>query len=257
MRLPRPLLLLALALAAALGAAPPRRVAVAAAADLQFALAEARAAFAEAQPGIAVALTFGASGNLHAQLLNRAPFDLFLSADQAYPAKLVEAGVADGSTLWTYGRGRLVLWVPAGSPLPVESQGLRALLHPAARRVALANPRHAPYGRAAEAALAQAGLLEALRPRLVFGENVSQAAQFVQSGAADAGLIAHALALSPALAAAGRAWPLPEGAHPPLEQAGVVLTHAQDRAAALAFRDFLRSPAGLAILRRHGFAVAP
>ena len=255
--MPRRLLLLVLPLATALGAAPPRRLAVAAAADLQVALAEARTAFARSHPDVEVGLTFGASGTLHAQLLNRAPFDLFLSADLGYPQRLVEAGAADGSTLWTYGRGHLVVWVPKDSPIPVETLGLAAVLHPAARRVALANPRHAPYGRAAEAALAQAGLLEQVRPRLVFGENVSQTAQFVQSGAADVGLIALSLAQAPALAAAGRWWALPAGAHPPLDQGGVVLTHARDRAAALAFRDFLRSPEGLALLRRHGFVAGP
>ena len=243
---------------AAMGlATPPRTVAVAAASDLQFALGEATAAFAKAQPDIAVSVTYGASGTLCAQLLNQAPFDLFLSADLSYPRKLVAAGLADGTTEFTYSRGHLVVWVPKGSPIPVEQLGLQALLHPAARKIAIANPRHAPYGQAAAAALARLGLLEALRPRLVFGENISQTAQFVQTGAADIGLIALSLAKAPVMAASGRYWVLPEDAFPPLEQGGVVLTRARHRTEALAFRAFLRSPAGVAILGRYGFAAAP
>ena len=253
MNLLRPLLVLLLA--SLLGAAPPRKVAIAAAADLQFALTEVKEAFAKAQPGIEVSLTFGASGTFYAQLMSKAPFDLFLSADEGYPKKLVEAGLADGTTAFRYSRGHLVLWVPKGSPIPLETLGLQALLHPAAKKVAIANPRHAPYGRAAEAALTKTGLLAAVTPRLVFGENVSQTAQFVQTGAADIGIIALSLALSPPMAATGRHWPVPEDTHPPLDQGGVVLNHAGDRAAAIAFRAFLQSPAGVAILRRYGFVV--
>jgi len=159
MNLLRPLLVLLLA--SALGAAPPRKVAVAAASDLQFALAEVKEAFAKAQPGIEVSLTFGASGTFFAQLMSKAPFDLFLSADEGYPRKLVEAGLAEGTTFFRYSRGHLVLWVPKASPIPLETLGLQALLHPAAKKVAIANPRHAPYGRAAEAALTKTGLLAA------------------------------------------------------------------------------------------------
>lgn len=257
---PQPLrtaLLLILCLWAGLpgGAAPPRPLAIAAAADLQFALAEVKAAFAKGQPGIEISVTYGSSGNFYAQLTNKAPFDLFLSADLGYPTKLVEAGLADGATSFVYSRGHLVLWVPNGSPIPLEQLGMKALLHPAARKVAMANPRFAPYGRAAEAALAKLGLLDEVRPRLVFGENVGQTAQFVQTGAADIGIIALSLAKSPVMAATGRAWEVPQEAHPPLDQGGVVLNHARDRAAALAFRDFMRSPAGREILRRHGFQV--
>jgi len=246
--------LLALALGATAAAAPPRSLAIAAAADLQFALADVKAAFARANPGIEVAITYGASGNFYTQLMNKAPFDLFLSADLGFPQKLVEAGVADGATTFQYSRGHLVLWAPKDSPIPVEQLGLKALLHPAARKVAIANPRHAPYGRAAEAALVKLGLLEAVKPRLVLGENIGQTAQFVQSGAADIGILALSLAKAPALAS-GRMWEVPQDAHPPLDQGGVVLNHARDRAAALAFRDFMRSPEGVAILRRYGFMV--
>lgn len=247
---------LLLCLMALVGRSESPRLAIAAAADLQFALVEVKAAFAKAHPGVEVAITYGSSGNFYAQLLNKAPFDLFLSADLTYPKKLVEAGVADGATEFLYSRGHLVLWVPKASPIPVEQLGMKALLHPAAKKVAIANPRVAPYGRAAEAALAKLGMLEALQPRLVFGENIAQTAQFVQTGAADIGILALSLAKAPVMAAAGRFWALPEDAHPPLDQGGVILNHARNRADALAFRAFLQSPPAVEILRRYGFVVA-
>lgn len=248
--------ILLLCLVALVGRSAPPQLAIAAAADLQFALVEVKAAFAKVHPGVDVAITYGSSGTFHAQLMNRAPFDLFLSADLSYPRKLVEAGLADGSTEFLYSRGRLVLWVPKASPIPVEQLGIKALLHPAAKQVAIANPRHAPYGRAAEAALAKFGLLEAVQARLVFGENIAQAAQFVQTGAADVGILALSLAKAPVMASSGRFWELPEDAHPPLDQGGVILNHARNRAAALAFRAFMQSPPALEILRRYGFVVA-
>ncbi|HEY3270030.1 MAG TPA: molybdate ABC transporter substrate-binding protein [Geothrix sp.] len=231
----------------------PPSLAIAAAADLQFALAEVKADFAKRRPGLEVAITYGSSGNFYTQLMNKAPFDLFLSADLDYPKKLAAAGLADGSTLFRYSRGRLVLWVPKHSPIPLEQLGMQALLHPAARKVAIANPRHAPYGRAAEAALTKSGLLEAVRPHLVFGENIAQTAQFVQTGAADIGLLALSLAKAPPMASAGRAYEVPQDAYPPLDQGGVILNHARNRAAALAFRDFMQSPEGVEILHRYGF----
>jgi molybdate transport system substrate-binding protein len=248
--------ILLLCLMALVGRSEQRHLAIAAAADLQFALVEVTSAFALANPGVTVTVTHGSSGNFYAQLLNKAPFDLFLSADLSYPRKLVEAGVADGTTEFLYSRGHLVLWVPKASPIAVEQLGMRALLHPAAKKVAIANPRVAPYGRAAEAALARLGLLEAVQPRLVFGENITQTAQFVQTGAADIGILALSLAKAPVMAASGRFWELPEDAYPPLEQGGVILNHARNRADALAFRAFMQSPPALEILRRYGFMVA-
>jgi molybdate transport system substrate-binding protein len=232
------------------------QLAIAAAADLQFALVEVKAAFAKVHPSVEVTITYGSSGTFHAQLMNKAPFDLFLSADLSYPKKLVEAGVADGTTEFLYSRGHLVLWVPKTSPIPVEQLGMKALLHPTARRIAIANPRFAPYGRAAEAALVKAGMLEAVQSRLVFGENIGQTAQFVQTGAADIGILALSLAKAPVMAASGRFWELPEDAYPPLDQGGVILKHARNRADALAFRAFMQSPPAVEILRRYGFVVA-
>jgi molybdate transport system substrate-binding protein len=251
--------ILALAMAVGLGgpavSAEPRTVSVAAAADLQFALADAKAAFVQTHPGVQVAATFGSSGNFYAQIVNGAPFDVFLSADESYPQRLVQAGLAEAGSVFRYSRGRLVLWVPRDSPIALERLGVKALLDPAAKRIAIANPRHAPYGRAAEAALAKLGLLDAVKPRLVFGENISQTAQFVQSGAADIGILALALTKAPALAGVGRSVEVPLDAYPPLEQAAVLLARAKDNAAARAFCDFLRSPEGTAILKQYGFLV--
>ncbi len=247
--------LLGLALGLTLQAATPRTVSVAAAADLQFALVDLQAAFTKVHPDIDLALTYGSSGNFYAQIVNGAPFDLFLSADETYPQKLMDAGLADRASAFRYSRGRLVLWVPAASPIPLERLGLKALLDPAAKKVAIANPRHAPYGRAAEAALAKLGLLDAVRPRLVYGENIAQTAQFVQTGAADIGILALSLVKASAMSGLGRRFELPLDAYPPLEQGGVVLTRTRDRAAAWAFRDFLRGPEGVAILKRYGFLV--
>jgi molybdate transport system substrate-binding protein len=230
-----------------------REVRVAAAADLKFALQEVVAAFHDERPDVRVAVTYGASGEFYAQLNNRAPYDLFLSADMDYPRRLVEAGLADKDSEFRYAVGHLVVWVPRDSPLDVERLRIEALLDPSVKKIAIANPRHAPYGRAAEAALKNLGVYEKVRDRLVLGENIAQAAQFAQSGAADAGVIALSLALSPSMRDAGKFWPVPADSFPRLDQGGVILNGVRDREAADAFRAFLMSSAGKAVLRRFGF----
>jgi molybdate transport system substrate-binding protein len=225
---------------------------VAAASDLKFAFDEI-AARLEGE-GLAVEPTYGSSGNFHAQIRHRAPFDMFLSADVEYPRDLVSQGIGGADDLFTYATGRLVVWVPAGSTLPVERDGLGALAH--ATRIAIANPRHAPYGRAAERALEAAGLIEALGPRLVLGDSVVQAAQFAQTGAADAGLIAKSLAVAPSMQQAGRHVDVPAGTYPPLLQGGLILPWTASRDAAERVRDFLLSAEGRGILRTYGFEPA-
>ena len=241
-----------------------RVVAVAAAADLSQALPVIVREFRVRHPDIEVRPTFGASGTLHAQISNGAPFDLYLAADIAYPQSLADEGLAKPEAVFRYGTGRLVIWIPnafnAGSPKtldpPVSTGGLDTLLlDPAIRRIAIANPRHAPYGRAAEAALAHFGLRETLAEKIVFAANVAEAAQFVQSAAADAAMIALALAESPAMKSQGRFWLVPADAHPPLVQGGVVLAAARDPEAARLFADFLVAAEGRGILRSHGFDV--
>ena len=233
--------------------APQSTVRVAAAADLKFAFDDLIAAFRTELPDIAVRVTFGASGEFFAQLSNGAPFDMFLSADVAYPRKLVEQGQGVSGSEFVYAIGHLVAWIPKASTLQLNKGGIAALADPSVRTIAIANPRHAPYGRAAEAALKQAGIYERVKDRLVFGENVAQAAQFAESGAADVGLIAMSLALSPKMLDDGRHWKVPADAYPRLEQGGVILKGAKDIAAAQALRDFLMSDAGRAILDKFGF----
>ncbi|MCO5169226.1 MAG: molybdate ABC transporter substrate-binding protein [Planctomycetes bacterium] len=232
----------------------PATVAVAAAADLKFALDEVIAEFQRAHPTIGVHATYGSSGNFFGQLTNEAPFDLYLSADTLYPRRLAEAGQAlDDPFVYAY--GRLVVWAPRASPVDVEGLGPRALVDPAVRSVAIANPQHAPYGRAALAALESFGVRDEVGPRLVFGENIAQTAQFVDTGNADIGVIALSLALAPTLRERGKLWRVPEDAYPVMEQGGVVLRWARDPAAARALRDFLRGPAGRAVLERYGFGL--
>ncbi len=244
---------LALLLSAALlPAQAPRQVRIAAASDLKWALEEAKQAFERDTPSVTCTLTFGSSGNFYNQLTQKAPFDLFLSADIAYPTRLVEQGFGLKGSLFPYAIGYLVLWVPKASPIPVETLGMKAVLHPAVRKVALANPKHAPYGRAAEAALKSAGLLGGVKDKLVLGENIAQTAQFIQTGNADLGFIALSLGSSPAMKDQGRCWAVPASLHPAIEQGGVILAWAQDVEAAQAFRAFLTGPKGVAILSKYG-----
>jgi molybdate transport system substrate-binding protein len=230
-----------------------RQVRVAAAADLQFAFEEVVADFEKHWPDVKVAVTYGSSGNFYAQLANKAPFDLFLSADIDYPRKLIAEGLAEKTSEFVYAEGRLVLWVLNSSPLDLDKRGIRAVADPAVKKVAIANPKHAPYGRAAEAALKKLGVYDEVKDRLVLGENIAQTAQFVETGAADAGILALSLSLAPALRDKGRSWPIPQDAYPKLEQGGVMLSWAQDREAAQRLRDFLTGPRGRTILKRYGF----
>jgi molybdate transport system substrate-binding protein len=227
------------------------QVRVAVAANLKPAFEEVAATFQVEHPGVTVTPTYGSSGNFYAQLVNRAPFDVFLSADTQYPEQL--AGQKLSGPPFLYAVGRLVAWVPSDSALDLDKLGVRAAADPRVRKVAIANPRHAPYGRAAEAALRAAGVYDAARPKLVAGDNVEQAAQYAHSGAADLGLVPLSLALTPNMARRGRYALVPTDLHPPLEQAGVVLDWAQDKHAAEALRDFLLGPRGREILARHGY----
>jgi len=234
-------------------AALPHEVRVAAASDLKFALAEIAAAFAQVHPNVAVKVTYGSSGNFYTQLASEAPFDLFLSADLEYPRKLVEEGRAVEGTDFRYAVGQLVVWVPNGSSLDLEKLGIRAAVDPGVKKVAIANPRHAPYGRAAEAALKHAGVYEQVKERLVLGENIAQTAQFVESGAADVGLIALSLAVAPTMKDRGRYWEVPAEAFPRIDQGGVELSWAKDKAATRWLQDFITGAHGRAVLRKYGF----
>lgn len=228
---------------------------IAAAADLRFALEELLAVYREAHPDVEVRATYGSSGTLFAQLEHEAPFDLYLSADVSYPRRLAEEGLVAPPGAFTYAVGRIVVWVPADSSLDVERLGLRALLQPSVRAVAIANPEHAPYGRAAVAAMRWAGVDGAVEDRLVLGESAAQAAQFVQAGAADVGIIPLSLALAPGVE--GRWFLVPAQAHPAIVQGGAILRWASDPGAARAFVELLLGRTGRRVLGRYGFEEPP
>lgn len=221
---------------------------IAAASDLKFALDEIIAAFTNHNSSNSIKATFGASGTLFAQIQNGAPFDVFLSADTNYPHRLVESGHA--SNFFLYAEGHLALWAPNSSKLDVEKLGLKALLDPSVRKIAIANPAHAPYGRAAVAALKEAGIYDRITNSLVLGENVAQTAQFVESGGADVGILAVSLIRSPPMRGKGRHFEIPSA----LQQGGVVMTRSKNAGAAETFRAFLAGPEARATLARYGLA---
>jgi molybdate transport system substrate-binding protein len=229
-----------------------QEIVVAAAADMNAALPPIVAAYTT-KTGQPVKLSFGASGNLTNQIRNGAPFDVFFSADEEYPRQLIAQGLASKDTLYRYAVGRLVLWVPNDSPLDLNKLGIKALLEVSVRKISIANPNTAPYGRAAEAALRHFQIYDQVAGRLVLGENVSQAAQFVESGNAQAGLIALSHALAPAMKDKGRYWPVPLDAYPALNQAAVVLSRSKQQDAARKFLEYLRTPEATSLLSSYGF----
>ncbi|MBI4455437.1 MAG: molybdate ABC transporter substrate-binding protein [Acidobacteria bacterium] len=230
-------------------------VLVAAASDLNFAIREIIAEF-EAKTGHSVKLSLGSSGNFYSEIVNGAPFDVFLSADLAYVRHLQEAGLVEPHAVFTYAVGRLVIWIPKGSPVDVGELGIKTLLHPSVKKIALANPRHAPYGQAAIAVLQHFKVYDDVKGRLVYGENISQATQFVESGAADAGIIALSLALSPPMRQAGRYWEIPLDVYPRMEQGAVILKRArpsEDFEAVRMFYEWIKGDGGRAVFKRYGF----
>jgi molybdate transport system substrate-binding protein len=228
-------------------------IAVAAASDLQFAIKELIVEY-EKQTGHHVKLSLGSSGNFYAQLQQGAPFDLYFSADIGYPKKLEEAGLTVPGSLYRYAVGRVVLWAPKQSPVEV-SKGLTVLRDAAVRKIAIANPKHAPYGRAAVAAMEQSQVYAEVKDRLVLGENISQAAQFIESGACDVGIIALSLAMAPVMKSAGSYWLIPAEAHPPLEQGAVIMKQSKQQDAARHFLQFMQSPQGQEVMTRYGFTL--
>lgn len=245
---------LGLAIAPAFFAQPaPRKLRVAAAADLQFAMADLAREFRGAHPDIDLETVFGSSGNFYAEIGNGAPFDLFLSADSEYPRRLIQDKLAVADSLFVYATGHLVLWVPKDSPLDLARLGMKALEAPSVKHIAIANPQHAPYGRAAEAALRSTGVYDRISSKLVLGENIAQTFQFAQSGAAEIGVVALSLAVAPNARDKGRYWEIPRNAYPKIEQGGVILTRASNPEAARVFRSFLLSDKALGTLKSYGF----
>jgi molybdate transport system substrate-binding protein len=227
-------------------------VLVAAASDLSYAINAIIPKFEQAT-GHKVKLTLGSSGNFYAQITNAAPFQVFLSADVNYPTQLEKAGKAEPGSTYIYALGKIVLWVPNSSKIDLPAKKLQSLLDPSIRKISIGNPEHAPYGRAAVEAMRRAGVYDAVKAKLVYGENISQAAQFVQSGAADMGIIALSLALGESMRSSGKYWEVPSDMYTRMEQGAALIKPAS--AAARAFHEWMRRPDSREILSRYGFAL--
>jgi len=241
-------------------AAPPltqgatKTLNVAVAANLKDAAAELKKTFQADRPGVEVALTFGASGAFFAQIQNGAPFDVFLSADSEYPAKVVAAKLGAKADERVYAFGKLVAWLPPGSTLDLDKKGLAALADPAVKRIAVANPAVAPFGRATEAAFKSAGVYEAVKDKLVLGTSVGQTAQFATTGAANVAFLPYSLTFGKELSG-GKIFFVPETLYPKVEQSGIVLSAAKDPVLARAFLALITGEQGRAILSRYGYGL--
>jgi molybdate transport system substrate-binding protein len=226
---------------------------VAAAADLQFAMQDISTRFQQ-KTGSPLKVIYGSSGNFAQQIQNGAPFDMFFSANLDYPKQLEASGLTEPDTLYRYAKGKIVVWVPNDSQVDVHS-GVQSLLAPSIKKIAIANPQHAPYGKAAISAMEKAGVYDKVKDKLVLGENISQTASFVVSGSADVGIVALSLALSPNMKDKGRFAEIPGTDYPPIEQACVILRASKNSAVAKAFLEFMKTDTIKDILRNYGFEV--
>lgn len=249
----RVIAILALAITFAAHLCTAQEIRVAAAADLQFAMQDIAARF-QKQTGTTVKVTYGSSGNFFQQLLNGAPFDVFFSANLDYAKKLEAAGLTVRGSYYEYAKGRIVIWVPNDSKLDLSS-GMQALLNPSITKIAIANPEHAPYGQAAVAAMQKENVYQKVKNKLVLGENISETASFVVSGAADVGILALSLALSPNMKDKGRYVEILPHEYPPIEQACVILGSSKNKETARQFLAFLQTPANADALRSYGFDI--
>jgi molybdate transport system substrate-binding protein len=252
MKFCRSLRLLWVVLALALVLVPlahAEKLSIAAAADLKFAMDEIVANFKKTHPGDELDVIYGSSGKFQTQIQQGAPYDMYFSADIAFPHQLAKAGFA-ASEVKLYGLGRLVLW---SNSLDATQMTLASLTDPKITRIAMANPKHAPYGKRAEEALRASGLWDKIAPKLVYGENIAHAAQFVQTGNAQVGILALALAVNAELAGKGGYWLVPEALHAPLAQGFIITRHAAGNALAKRFADHMGSPLVRAVMTRYGF----
>jgi molybdate transport system substrate-binding protein len=236
-------------------AASAQELAIAAASDLQAVFPAVVAQF-EKSSGHHVQVTYGSSGNFVAQIQNGAPFDLFFSADLEYAKRLESTGLAEPGSLYEYAVGKIVLWTRRDSGIDV-TRGVAVLRDDRVRKIAIANPQHAPYGRAAVAALKHEGVHDAIQSKIVLGENISQTAQFVQSGNADVGIIALSLAMAPKAKELGTFAEIPVGSYPPIAQAAVIVNASKNKALARDFLAFMKRPETIALMQSFGFTMAP
>ena len=243
--------LLCLGLLLAGASAHAEKIMVAAAADLKFALDEIVTAFQAREPGHEVAVVYGSSGKFHTQIQQGAPYDLYFSADIAYPRALAQAGFA-ASPVQPYAVGRLVLWSASRDARQLR---LSSLTDPKITRIAIANPKHAPYGQRAVEALRAAGVWSQVEPKLVYGYKIAQTGQFVQTGNSQIGIIGRALGVNPTLSRQGGYALIPDQLHTPLEQGFIITKRAKGSALAQRFADHLRSPQARSVMTRYGFGL--
>lgn len=232
-------------------AAHAEKITIATAADLKFAMDEIVAGFKNSHPGNEVEVIYGSSGKFQTQIREGAPYDLYFSADIAYPQELAKLGLA-ASGVKPYALGRIVLW---SSSMDASKMTLASLADPKICKIAIANPKHAPYGKRAEEALRAAGMWDTLQTKLVFGENIASAAQFVQTGSAQVGVIALSLALNPELLTKGSYFLIPDNLHGPLAQGYIITKRGGDKPLAKEFANFMGSKEVRSIMTKYGFVL--
>lgn len=231
--------------------AQAEKITIAAAADLKFAMDEIVSIYKKSNAADDIEVIYGSSGKFNTQMQQGAPFDLFFSADIAYPRELAKSGLA-ASEVKPYAVGRIVLW---SASLDASKMTLDSLTDPMISRIAIANPKHAPYGKRAEEALRSSGLWEKVEPKLVYGENIANTAQFVQTGNAQVGIIALSLALNPELSSKGGYHLIPDKLHEPLEQGFIISKRAEGNALARRFAEYMASRPARAVMTRYGFVL--
>lgn len=227
------------------------KITIAAAADLKFAMDEIVVEFKKTNPSDEVEVIYGSSGKFHTQIQQNAPYDLFFSADIAFARALEKAGLA-ASEVRPYAIGRIVLW---SATHDASKMTLASLTDAQIRRIAIANPKHAPYGKRAQEALESVGLWDKLQSKFVYGENIAHTAQFAETGNAQVGIIALALAVNPQLARKGGYWLIPDNLHEPLEQAFIITKRAQQNKLAKQFADYMASNPARAVMVKYGFVL--
>lgn len=235
------------------GSPPQSDFLIAAAADLRFAMDDLAAQFQQMHPEVKVRTIYGSSGQFFRQIEQGAPYDVYCSADMAYPLKLRDAGLAITGSEFQYAVGRIVLWVPRDAPLDIEHLGIKALLDPSILHIAIANPDHAPYGKAAVASMRSLGVYDAVKRKLAYGENVSQTLQYVQLRSAEIGIVALSLALAPTVRETGRFWELPIESYPRMNQGGIISKRTKNPDLSRQFRDFITGKEAGETLRSFGF----
>ena len=226
---------------------------IAAASDLNFAMPEIIKGFKDKNKGPDIKAIYGSSGNIAAQIANGAPFDIFFSASLNFIEQMEKDGLIIPDSKFMYAIGRIVIWVPIGSKIDISKLGIKSLLDPSIKNIAIANPQHAPYGKAAVEAMSRLGVYEAVKDKLIFGENISQTAQFIQSGAADIGIIALSVALSPRMKSAGTYWLIPEETYNRIEQWAVIIKRSGKVRWAEEFMNYFRGEDGRKILAGYCF----